>query len=170
MQLLSITILSVMLLLTSPTYAQDAEADKEAQEAVSKLAFIVGNWNGSGWMMGRDGQKHTFNQTENISFKLDKTALLVEGLGKDKDKIMHNAMAVVTYNKADKNYNFRSYLSNGREGVFKAELIGEKFYWYPMANMRYIIYLNDKGQWHEVGEMKRENDWFKFFEMILDKK
>jgi hypothetical protein len=36
--------------------------------------------------------------------------------------------------------------------------------------MRYIIYLNDKGQWHETGEMKRENDWFQFFEMTLDKK
>jgi len=162
-------ILSVVLLLTTTSYAQEAEADKEAQEAISKLAFIVGNWSGNGWIMGRDGKRHTFNQTENISFKLDKTAVLIEGLGKDKEKIVHNAMAVVTFNKADKTYNFRSYLSSGREGVYKAELIGEKFYWYPMENMRYIIYLNDKGQWHEIGEMKREKEWFKFFEMTLDK-
>lgn len=79
-------------------------------------------------------------------------------------------MAIVTYDKADKNYNFSSYLSTGRSGDFKGELIDGKFYWYLNENMRYIISLNDKGQWYETGEMKGENDWFQFFEMTLDKK
>ncbi len=36
--------------------------------------------------------------------------------------------------------------------------------------MRYIITLNEKGQWFEIGEMERNNEWFKFFEMTLDRK
>jgi hypothetical protein len=52
--------------------ATRSRTDKEAQEAISKLTFIVGDWSGTGWMMGRDGQKPAFNQTENISFKHEK--------------------------------------------------------------------------------------------------
>ena len=119
--------------------------------------------------MGRDGQKHPFNQTETIRFKLDSTAILIEGLGKSNEQVTHNAMAIVTYNRSENNYNFRSYLSTGRTGDFKAELIDGKFYWYPNDNMRYIIYLNDNGQWYETGEMSSDNAWFQFFEMTLDK-
>jgi len=30
---------------------------------VSKLALIVGDWKGEGWMMGQDGQKHLRAET-----------------------------------------------------------------------------------------------------------
>jgi len=43
-------------------------------------------------------------------------------------RIIHNAMAIITYNNADKNFSFHSYLANGREGKFKAELIDNKLY------------------------------------------
>lgn len=108
-------------------------------------------------------------QTETISFKIDSTAILIEGLGTSNGKVVHNAMAILSYNKADNNYTFHSYLANGREGKFKAELIDSKLYWYPMDNMRYIIFLNEYGQWYETGEMKRGEDWFQFFEMTLDR-
>ena len=73
------------------------------------------------------------------------------------------------HNKEDSNYTFQSYLSSGRSGSFKSKLINEEFYWYPRENMRYRISINDKGQWYETGEMNRNNDWFQFFEMTLDK-
>jgi hypothetical protein len=169
MKNITLIILTTLFLITT-AYSQGAETDKEAKEAISKLAFIVGDWSGTGWMMGRDGQKHTFMQTESIKFKVDSTVILIEGLGKDNGKIIHSALAIVTYNKVDKKYSFRSYLSTGRGGDFKADLSDGKFYWYPNETMRYVINLNDKGQWYETGEMKRENDWFQFFEMTLDKK
>jgi len=52
---------------------------------------------------------------------------------------------------------------------FKAEIIGNKLYWYPNENVRYIIWKNEKEQWYEKGEYKRENSWNQFFEMTLDK-
>lgn len=159
-----------MVLFTSISYAQDTETNQISKKEVSKLAFIAGEWKGKGWMMGQDRQKHPFDQTESIRYKLDSTAILIEGLGMDNGKVIHNAMAIVTYNKTDNNYTFHSYLANGREGKYKAELIGDKLYWYPMDNMRYIISINNKGQWYETGEMKRGEQWFQFFEMALDKK
>lgn len=134
--------------------AQEFETDKESQKAILQLEFIAGDWAATGWLMGRDGQKHTFSQTEEIKFKLDSTAVLIEGLGKSNEKIIHDAMAVIRYDKAEKNYNFRSYLSNGRDGDFKAELVDDKFFWYLNENMRYIISLNNEGKWYEKCEMK----------------
>lgn len=165
----SVSSLLLCFLISISTFAQMGGTDQEAKEAMRKLAFIEGKWAGEGWMMGQDGQKNPFSQTEDISFKLDGTALLIEGKGMDGDQTIHNALAIVTYNKKDKNYSFQSYLANGMAGKFKAELIEDKFYWYPMENMRYIIFLNEEGQWKEIGEMKQGENWFQFFEMTLDK-
>jgi hypothetical protein len=152
------------------TLAQSFETDQQAKEQISKLAFMTGHWEGTGWMMGQDRQKHHFTQTEDIQFKLDQTALLIEGKGTSEGKVIHNALAIVTFNKKDNNYTFQSHLATGRGGEFRAELVDNKFYWYPNANLRYIIYLNDKGQWYETGEMNTGTTWFQFFEMTLTKK
>lgn len=165
----SVSLLLSCCLISICTFAQMGGTDQESKEAMGKLAFIEGEWKGEGWMMGQDGQKNPFSQTEDISFKLDGTALLIEGKGTDGDRTIHDALAIVTYNKKDKNYSFQSYLANGMAGKFKAELIDDKFYWYPMGNMRYIIFLNEEGQWKEIGEMKQGENWFQFFEMTLDK-
>lgn len=165
------TLLITMLLLCSGfIQGQEFKVDSLAKSEISKLEFMTGKWEGTGWMMSRDGMKHEFDQTENIQFKIDGVVMLIEGLGKSNGKVTHNAIALVSYNKEEKNYKFTSYLSSGREGSFKAELKNEKFQWYPNENMRYIIWLNEKGQWHETGEYNRAGKWFQFFEMILDKK
>ena len=160
---------AVSLLLVQFTFGQSYETDSISKSEITKLRFITGKWKGQGWMMGPDRKKADFDQTENIQFKLDSTAILIEGLGRNNGKIIHNAMAIVSYNKADKNYTFQSYLQNGRKGEFKAELIDEKFHWYPMENMRYIIELNADDQWFEIGEIKRGDTWYQFFEMTLDR-
>jgi len=165
---IKVLILLTSILITNYSIGQSFETDSISQSEVSKLQFIIGKWEGKGWMMGPNG-KSEFDQTENIQFKLDSTAILIEGLGKTNGMVIHNAMAVVTFNKTDGDYTFQSYLQNGRKGEFKAELIDEKFYWYPNDNIRYIISLNDKDQWFEIGEMKRGESWFQFFEMTLDR-
>ncbi|MEO7443937.1 MAG: hypothetical protein ABIT96_04845 [Ferruginibacter sp.] len=168
--MIKLFVLIPTLLISWMTNAQDLQTNLSNKKEMEKLGFITGEWKGKGWIMEKDGQKHFFIQTENISFKLDSTAMLIEGMGMDNGKIIHNALAIITYNKTDSNYSFHSYLSNGMEGNFKAEVIGEKLYWYPIEGMRYIIYLNEKRQWYETGEMKRGEQWFQFFEMTLDKK
>lgn len=150
--------------------AQLVKTDSVAQLEISKLEFLVGEWQGSGWMMGQDRQRHEFDQTENIQFKLDNTLLLIEGLGTSQGQTIHNALAIVSFNTAENNYLFTSYLANGRKGEFKAELEDEKFTWFPRENTRYVIEINDAGQWFEVGEFNRQGNWYKFFEMTLNKK
>jgi len=150
--------------------AQSFKTDSIAKREVLKLSFIVGQWQGSGWTYSQDRSRHTFDQSESISFKLDSTAILIEGVGTNTGKVIHNALAVITWNSEQNNYSFNSYMASGRKGQFRGELVGNQFHWYINDNLRYIIFINDKGQWYEKGEMNQGGNWFQFFEMTLDKK
>ena len=163
----SLLISALIVLITCQSFGQLSQTDAVSKSKITKLNFMVGKWKGTGWMHGKEG-KSNFNQTEEISFKLDSSAILIEGVGKSNGKIIHNALAILTYNKEDDNYVFRSYLSNGQNAEFKAELIDERFYWYPNENVRYVIWLKENGQWYEKGEYKRDANWYQFFEMTLD--
>ncbi len=162
-------LIPLFLLLFTFIQAQNTETDSLSKINIQKLDFLAGKWSGNGWMYGQDRNRYEFEQIEDIQFKLDSTTLLIEGLGRSDGKIIHNAMAIVSYNRENSDYGFNSYLANGRKGEFKAELIDDKFYWYPMENMRYIIEINPQGQWFEIGEFNQGDQWFKFFEMTLTK-
>jgi hypothetical protein len=149
--------------------AQVNQTDKASQKAIRQLEFMAGDWKGNGWIMGRDGNRHNFEQTEKVQFKLDSTVMLVEGLGKTNGVVTHNALAIISFNKADENFSFRSYLSTGLGGTFTGEVKEDAFFWYPNEQMRYIIRINEDGQWYEKGEMNRGGDWFQFMEMTLDR-
>ncbi|MFC0605432.1 hypothetical protein [Winogradskyella pulchriflava] len=163
------SVLSILLtvFISFHSFSQSSKTDSISKSKITELSFMVGNWKGTGWMMGQGG-KSNFEQTEKIEFKLDSTAILIEGVGKSNGKVVHNALAILTYNKAEDNYTFRSYLPSGLNAEFKAELKDNKLYWYPNENVRYIIWLNESGQWLEKGEYKREDNWHQFFEMTLD--
>jgi len=160
---------AILLMGAATLAAQDNQADRESQPAMQQLEFMTGEWKGTGWMMGRDGSRHNFDQTEKVQFKLDNTVILVEGLGKTDGVVTHNALAIISYNKAAQNYSFHSYLSSGLENTFTGELKEDTFTWYLNENMRYVLRINEEGQWDEKGEMNRGGQWFQFMEMKLDR-
>ena len=149
-------------------YSQNSKTDTLLKTKIKELSFMVGDWSGSGWMMGSKG-KSQFSQSEKVQFKLDSTAVLVEGKGVSNGVVIHNALAILTYDKVKEHYVFRSYLPSGMSAEFKAEIKNNKLYWYPNENVRYIVWLNENGQWYETGEFKRGENWTQFFEMTLDK-
>jgi len=87
---------------------------------------MTGQWSGSGWLIGRDGIKQEFDQTEDVEFRLDNTALIIEGKCKTRGIVSHHAFAVVTFNKETDDFNFQSWLANGNSGTFKAEIIEKR--------------------------------------------
>lgn len=172
-------LLKLALVLALPMVSLAQEGQMNSKVAMEKLAFLEGQWSGTGWQIGQDRQKHTFSQTEDISFQANGEVLLIKGLGKTADeegeeKIIHNAIAMVSYNPVEKHYDFRSYVAGRGSGNFSGKVIKENhFEWYletPQSKIKYTITLNDQGQWHEKGEMAMGDNWFQFFEMTLDKK
>ena len=73
----TIFIITLTAFITFQSFGQSSETDSLSKSKISELKFMVGNWKGSGWMMGKEG-KSNFEQTEKIHFKLDSTAILIE--------------------------------------------------------------------------------------------
>ncbi|MFD2512254.1 hypothetical protein ACFSRY_00125 [Pontibacter locisalis] len=161
-------------LLSSFANAQ-ASLKPTVQEKMEALEWVTGKWQGSGWISFGPNQKHTFTQTEDISYKLDNTVLQIEGLGRNGNDTIHNALALMTYDHGKNAYTFHSYTSEGRfQTNADVTVADRKFIWQmnnnPNRKIRYTIWLDDKNQWQEIGEMSTDGqNWNKFFEMTLKK-
>ena len=162
----AVLVLSVQgIALAQPSYDLNAAA----QKSMANLSFLEGKWKGGGWMMGQDQKRSTFEQEETILFKLSGTVLEIEGLGKSEGKVVHHALAVISPGEGDGKFDFTSFLQSGEKGSYPAELIDGKLYWYPVKEVRYVIEINEKGQWFEIGEYNAGTAWYKFMEMTLEK-
>ena len=168
-----LVISALLIAMAAAATAQSHLLSVDHQNAMKKLSFLAGDWQGSGWAMGPDGQKHSFNQTETIRPGLDGVIMTVEGIGMTNGSNVHHAFAVISADIENKNYNFQSFLFNGRGGNFTGTMPNDStFVWEipnPNAPMKYTITVSD-GTWKEIGEMKRADKWTQFFEMTLSKK
>ncbi len=165
-----------------PVAAQPHSPDHTAvKEALQPLAFLVGTWEGEGWMMMGRGQRSTSQVIETAQWKLDGTVLLVEGLGTRTDEngdthTVHNAMGVISYDAATQNYLFRAYRTGGQYVDADVTMTDSTLVWQfeaPHAGIiRYALDLIDPNRWQENGEMSRDGGttWFPFFGMTLHRK
>jgi hypothetical protein len=109
------------------------------------------------------------------------TVLLIEGLGRHKladaqeGEIVHNAMAVVSYDEKAKKYRWHAWRIPGGSYLDTDLKVGDQTLEWSMnipqgGATRFAIKLNEKGEWHEIGEYSPDNkNWNKFFEMTLRK-
>ncbi len=150
-------------------------ASKVAQEQLKKLSYWVGNWKGEASTRRGPGEPTKINQEENIEFKLDGTLLVVEGIGRspENDAIVFNAYAIISYNEAKGEYQFKSYLQDGKSTDAWFNVIAENnFEWgfeVPNGKIKYTIILDQtKNSWSETGAYSADgNNWMQFFEMKL---
>ncbi len=156
----------LILVLLAALAATAAGADSLTREqAMARLDFLVGDWSGGGWILGRDGQRHEFETREIIRRKLRGTTLLVEGLHTD-----FEALAIVTWDEAAQQYRWRSYTSRGPGVETELRLVGERqLEWQPNPRMRYRISISEDGVWQETGEATRDDGttWTQFFGMTV---
>ncbi|HEX8847146.1 MAG TPA: hypothetical protein VF791_21055 [Pyrinomonadaceae bacterium] len=166
-------------LLLFPIMAQAQAPSPEAQLGeMKKLDYMVGQWKGSGWIQGQGGRQ-TFAGTETVQSKLNGLALLVEGKftgklpGKDVEGVVHETLAVLSYDEKTKSYRFRTYLATGMTGDQEAKLVEGGWQWgfqFPGGNVRYTIKVKAKDEWFEIGEYSQDGkSWQKFFEMTLQR-
>lgn len=150
----------------------ELEAKKAGMKQVEKL---IGRWEGAGWIyMGKD--RWEFTGTELVQSKLDGLALLVEGKYVTKTeppRVMHETLAVLTYDPAKKHFDFRTNLATGASKDFVMTANEPVYEWgfdAPNGKILYIITIKD-GVWSEIGKVSRDGGqtWFQFFEMNLKK-
>lgn len=157
--------------------AQFNEAEAAAKRSkLKKLEQLVGQWKGSGWIQqGRE--RMNFVGTETVQRKIDGLALLVEGrfiakMPSGEEKVIHETLAVLSYNPQAKIYDFNTFLASGAAGKHELKIVEDGWEWgfkIPQGVIRYKIKIADN-TWMETGEiMMNGKDWTKFFEMNLKK-
>ena len=169
----------LLLLMAVPAAGQAGTvtvADTAAQrDAMARLGFIAGDWEGPAWYQVAQGRRDTLWQTEHVLYKLRGQILLVEGLGRRRvgtalGDTAFNAVAVIDW-LPERGYVMRSHTLEGREGSFPLDLADSGFVWgfeVPEGRVRYTMRLTPAGEWNEHGEFSRDGQrWFPTFEMLL---
>jgi hypothetical protein len=169
--------MQLCLLICAMALSAKAQAPSPAVqiEEMKKLHFLLGEWRGEGWAMvgqKREGAK----QTETVQSKVGGVALLVEGLGRavaDNNLIVHNALAVISYDVQKKSYRVSTYQASGVTIEAEATVGNNSLEWgfkTERGTVRFAIKLTEKGEWHEVGDFSPDGKtWYKFMEMTLQK-
>jgi hypothetical protein len=171
----NMNVLILLLWLVVPCLAAPAQAPAPAGlDAMKKIDFLAGQWQGDGWIEFGRGQRRTFSQNETVQSKLNGLLLVVDGLGKSKDPgregaIIHQAYAVVSFDDKAKQFRWHAYTADGRYVETELKQVGEKtVQWSIGTNIRFMMNLSEKDQWLETGEITQDGtNWHKFFEMKL---
>jgi hypothetical protein len=170
-----IALLVLVLLLSAPLYAQNTQPQLQAMK---KLDFLIGEWQGEGWTEFVAGQRRSSPITEKVEPRLGGMILLVEGLGKKKaegqqnEVVVHNALGIISFDTKANLYRLKTFLADGRSTDAEARFVDEAFQWSfqtPQGlSIRYTTKLTDKGEWFEKGEMSQDGkNWRQFHEMTL---
>jgi len=144
-------------------------------DALKKMEFLQGKWQGKAWASMGPGKEYNVDQSEDVQFKLGGEVLLVEGIGRIDGNVAFQAMGIISYDIFKNEYKFKTYKDGGKGMDAYMILKGEKWieWGFDIPNggkIKYTIRINEKGQWHEVGEYSPDGQkWFKNFEMTLNK-
>lgn len=176
-----ILLLGVSLMLLAPGAAMAQMPSTASAAEMKKLDFLTGDWKGEGWIEMGPGGRSTFKQTEAVQSKLNGLVIIVEGLGTGKmassgqEGVVHNALAVISYDSAARKYLFRAFRADGNYIDANVTPIEKGLIWsfrppQQGGEIRYTIKLTDAGQWLEIGEFSMDGkQWRKFFEMTLQR-
>src|SRR5262245_19273440 len=116
---------------------------EEQRTAMAKLDYMVGDWQGTGWI--QRGARETFTGGERVQRKLDGLALLVEGDFAATDapsKSVHKTLGVIYYDTKTHKYRFDTWLAAGSHGEHELELLDDGWRWelaYPGGTIRYTM-------------------------------
>lgn len=152
-----------------------------AQQAMDRAAFLIGEWEGDGWVMMGPGPRSTFRQTESITAAANRTAIMIRGEGSARDsssgqwQVVFQAAAILTYDAVTKRYSMLSAGGSGRALTMEPEIRDNGLTWgfeAPGARIRYVINITPDGRFVETGEMSPDGGttWRQFFFMDLRKK
>jgi hypothetical protein len=160
----------------SPARAQMPDGSA-SRAAMAKLDFMVGRWKGGAWML-RGTERVTTDMTEVVERKLGGVAFLVEGRGEvpgpgpEGPRVVHNALAVISFDPQSQGYVLRSYIASGQWGDFVLTPIEGGVVWsreVPGGRIRNTAKIGN-GVWHEIGEFSRDGTtWMQIMELTLRK-
>lgn len=172
-------VLAFVVLSLSSAWAQapSAEADAERRAAMARLSFLVGTYEGEGWMFTPDGVRRTFTHVERAEMRAGGLVLTVEGAARSEsdppDAPGFRAFGVIAWNDSEDRYEMQTYAYGRPYAVTGALAADNAFVWGFSPNeavdIRYTITAPDPQTWSEIGEISMDDGatWRQFFAMRL---
>jgi hypothetical protein len=152
----------------------------EVPAALDRLDWLVGEWEGEGWMEYVAGQRGTFRGQERVERRMGGRLVVVEGSFATEipgagEVPVHQAFGIFQYDPASDRFRFRTYtaLGPGVGGLHDAEVGEGRVVWgYEdprLGTVRYTLTRTEADEWLEVGDASRDGGatWRRFFEMRL---
>jgi len=131
------------------------------REAMHKLAFLEGHWEGPVTIVRGPGEPLHFIQSEAVLYKLDGLVLLIQGKSSGTDgKAQFEALATISFDDVSHSYRFRAY-NDGHYIDTELTLIADGFSWgFPAGPARIVntMHLTNKGEWQETSEVTVGNN------------
>ena len=156
-------------MISLPLLAQD-HGNQMVSKKLIAIDGLVGKWEGEGYIIDQlSRQKEFFTQTEHIYYALDSTIIMIEGRGIAEGKIVHDARAIISPSDTVDQFEFYSFLADGRKGTFNMMKGDEHITWTiptPAGVVKYTITLKED-EYHEIGEFGMNGEWYPFMEMNL---
>ena len=173
---LAITFLCLGLVMDSIAQQVKKGADPDSIKAnMQKLKKLEGQWEGEA-VYYRGPQRTSLIQSEQVSFKANGAAMLVEGMGKTAEgTTVFQAVALIVFDPGTQKFNIRAVKGEGQFIDTELFVEGDTIWWYlPMPNggkARNTIILKGDSTWEETGEFSQDGEtWHKFLEMKLRRK
>lgn len=151
-----------------------------APAEMEAVAWLAGDWEGSGWIEYSPGQRAEFTGRERVEARMGGRLVVLEGeftawMGPQAGDVpVHQALGVISYDERGDRYQFRTYTARGGHGDARPMEVGDgRLVWGyddpTMGSVRYTMTRTETGAWHEVGHASRDDGetWHHFFEMTL---
>ena len=173
-------IISILILFIGINFSIAQNDSIKTQISIDKLDFMIGEWEGTGWMMTRTGKEESIVK-EKAEYKLEESIIVVEGLGTKTDtitndvKVVHNAFGIIFFDSKNNTLSMNAY-KNGESTQSKIEFIEDKIFQWNMeipnqGKIRFIVDFSTDNKWIETGEFSRDGvSWMKFLGMELTRK
>lgn len=145
-------IASLLTLLALSAHAQRPDTSVQHQ-AMAKLSFLVGQWQGPATVTRGPGAPIKITQTEQVEYRLDGLVILIQGTGRDDSgKTLFQALATIAFDETTSTYRIRAY-NDGRYVDAELKALPDGFEWSygaPGFTALNAMHLTSKGEWAET--------------------
>ena len=154
--------------------AQQGNPLPVVQQKMKALEWVSGKWEGTAYLNGQGSSRQEVSHHLEFADQLNGTVLyLTEKAILHQDALFEN-IGLLGYDVIQSRYSLQAYTNGGAKMDAYVEVFDNKMVWriHAAGNIyKYTAYLNDKGQWHQVGEVTADEgkSWQPFFESLLNR-
>ncbi len=169
---------SALALLLGAAPVSARQAGPAGAQEMRRLAPLVGEWEGTGWVDAGPNGRQSFSVHESARWAAGGSVLVLEGLGTQKlddgtERAVHQALGVVSWDAGAAAFSMHAYRAGGGEVSDAPTVRDGGLVWGfedPRAGrIRFTLDI-DEHEWHEVGARSVDGaTWEPFLEMRLER-